>query len=159
MDFRLLYAIILTLMPVTELRVGLPLGIIYAKDVGLPVILISMIILLVNILLIFFVFYFLDNLHHLFMKLKFYRKFFEKILRRIQKKVDKFENRHPSMEFLMLVLFVGIPIPGTGVWSGVLISWLLGLERKRSILAMMAGVLISGTIIFLGTIGFIGLLS
>jgi len=159
MDFRLLYAIILTLMPVTELRVGLPLGIIYAKDVGLPVILIFMIILLVNILLIFFVFYFLDNLHHLFMKLKFYRKFFEKILRRIQKKVDKFENRHPSMEFLMLVLFVGIPIPGTGVWSGVLISWLLGLERKRSILAMMAGVLISGTIIFLGTIGFIGLLS
>ena len=56
---KLLYAILLTLMPVTELRAGLPLAVSYALENNIPVFLIFILILALNILLIFFVFYFL----------------------------------------------------------------------------------------------------
>ena len=159
MDFRLIYAIILTLMPVSELRVGLPLAMLYAKDNGIPLLLIFLLIVLINILLIFFVFYFLDNLHKIFMNFKFYKKFFELTLKRFQKKTDKFKKRYNSLGFIALVLFVAVPLPGTGAWSGGLVSWALGLDRKKSILSIALGILISGFLIFLGTLGFISVLS
>lgn len=155
MDLRLIYAFILTIMPVTELRVGLPIAIIYAIEHNIPIILIFSLIILVNVLLIFFVFYFLDNLHHALMNVKGYRKFFEAHLKRFRKKVDKFEKRYESIGFLALVLFVAVPLPGTGVWTGCLASWLLELDRKKSILAISLGVLIAGTLVLLGTLGFI----
>ena len=88
MGLRIIYSIILTILPITELRAGLPLAIIYALDHNIPVILIFFTIILVNILLIFFVFYFLDNLHEVFMKNKIYNKLFNKYISKIQKKID-----------------------------------------------------------------------
>ncbi|MFH1917930.1 MAG: small multi-drug export protein, partial [Nanoarchaeota archaeon] len=126
MDLRLLYAIIFTILPITELRVGLPLGIKYAIDNNLPIVFVFLLIVLINILLIFFVFYFLDNLHHIFMKINIYRRLFEKYLKIFQKKVDKFERKYEVTGFLALMFFVGVPLPGTGAWSGCLVSWLLG---------------------------------
>jgi len=76
-------------------------------------------------------------------------------MKRFQKKVDKFEKRYESIGFLALVLFVGIPLPGTGAWTGCLVSWILGLNRKKSIFAISLGVLIAGVLILLGTLGFI----
>ena len=158
MSLKLLYAIILTLMPVSELRAGLPVAISYALEKNIPIFLIFSLIVLLNILLIFFVFYFLDNLHRYFLEFKFYRKGFEKYLKRFQKKVDKFERRHEKLGFLALLLFVAVPLPGTGAWSGCLVSWLLGLERKKSILSISVGILIAGTIILFASLGFFGLL-
>ena len=57
--------------------------------------------------------------------------------------------------FIALVLFVAVPLPGTGAWSGSLVSWVLGLDRGKSILAIALGVLIAGLLIFLGMFGFI----
>ena len=154
MDLRLFYALILTLMPVTELRVGLPVAIFYALDNNIPIALIFALIVLINILLIFLIFYFLDNLHYVLMDLKFYKKFFELHLRKFQKKVDKFERRYEAFGFLALVLFVAIPLPGTGAWTGCLAAWLLGLERKKSILSISLGILIAGLLVLLVTLGF-----
>jgi uncharacterized membrane protein len=159
MDFRLIYAIILTILPISELRGGLPLAIIYAKDYNISIMLIFSLIILLNILIIFFIFYFLDNVHHVFMNFKFYKKFFEIYVKRFQKKVDKFEKRYEALGFLALVLFVSIPLPGTGAWTGCLISWSSGLDRKKSIIAISLGILIAGIIILLGTLGFINLFS
>jgi len=78
-------------------------------------------------------------------------------VKRFQKKVDKFEKRYETLGFLALVLFVSIPLPGTGAWTGCLISWSLGLDRKKSIIVISLGVLIAGIIILLGTLGFINL--
>ncbi|MBR9701630.1 small multi-drug export protein [Candidatus Pacearchaeota archaeon] len=158
MDLRLLYALILTVLPVTELRVGLPLGVVYAIDNGIPVIFAFLPIVLVNIILIFFVFYFLDHLHSVFMRVGIYKRLFEKYLGVFQKRVDKFKGNYSSLGFLALVLFVGVPLPGTGAWSGCLVSWLLGLDRKKSILAISAGILIAGILILLGTLGVINFL-
>ncbi len=155
MDLKLLWAVILTIMPVTELRVGLPVAILYAIEQNIPVWLIFSLIVLLNILVIFFVFYFLDNLHHIFLKFNPYKKLFEKYVGKFQKKVDKFEKKYETLGFLALVLFVAIPLPGTGAWTGCLLSWLVGLDRKRSILAISIGVLIAGLFILFGTLGFL----
>ncbi len=157
MDLKFIYALILTVMPVTELRVGLPIAIVYAIENNIPIMLIFPLIVLLNILVIFFVFYFLDHVHNIFMNLKFYRKFFEAYLKRFQKKVDMFEKRYETLGFLALVLFVAVPLPGTGAWTGCLASWLLDLDRKKSILAISLGVLIAGILVLLGTVGFINL--
>jgi len=157
MDLKLIYALILTIMPITELRVGLPIAIVYAIEHNIPIVFIFSLVILLNILMIFFIFYFLDNFHNLFMNLKFYRKFFEAYLKKFQKKVDRFEKKYQNLGFFTLVLFVAVPLPGTGAWTGCLVSWLLGLDRKKSILAIALGVLIAGIFILVGTLGFINL--
>jgi len=153
MDLRLFYAIILTLMPITELRAGLPLALIYAIDNNIPIFLIFLLIVLINILLIFFIFFFLDYLHSALMNIKIYKETYNKFLKRFQKKVDKLEKRHNVLGFLALTLFVAIPLPGTGAWTGTLAAWILGLNRKKSILAISLGVLIAGILILFGTLG------
>ena len=158
MGLKLLYAILLTILPGTELRLGLPVAMLYAQDSGVSLILVFLLIVLINILLIFFIFFFLDYLHKLLMKFKFYERFFKAFLKRFQKRVDKFEKRHARLGFLALTLFIAIPLPGTGAWSGCLVSWVLGLDRKKSILAIALGVSIAGLLIFLGVLGFFSLL-
>jgi len=157
MDLRILYAIIITILPISELRGGLPLAIIYAKDNNIPLILIFSLIVLLNILVVFFVFYFLDNIHHVLLNVKLYKKFFESYMKRLQRKIDKFEKKYSTLGFLALTLFVAVPLPITGAWSGCLVSWALGLDRKKSILAISIGIVIAGLIIFFGTIGFMNL--
>ncbi len=158
MNLKILWAIILTLMPITELRAGLPVAIIYSIEQSIPIWLIFSFIVLLNILLIFFIFYFLDHLHHIFLKWKVYKKLFEKYVEKFQKKVDKFENKYETLGFLALVLFVAVPLPGTGAWTGCLLSWLVGLNRKRSVLAISIGVIIAGLFILFGTLGFLNFL-
>lgn len=158
MDLRLLWAVILTVMPISELRVGLPLAVLYATEQGIPVWLIFSLIVLLNILVIFFVFYFLEHLHHIFLKFKPYKKIFEKYIGKFQKKVDKFEKKYETLGFLALVLFVAVPLPGTGAWTGCLLSWLTGLDKKRSVLAISLGVFIAGLFILFGTLGFLNFL-
>jgi len=159
MDLRFFYAVILTILPVTELRAGLPLAIGFAIDNNIPVFLISSTIILINILLIFFIFYFLDNIHIKLMNLGFYKRTYKKFLKRFQKKVEKIEKKYNSLGFVALILFVSVPLPGTGAWSGSLVSWILGLERKKSILAISIGVIIAGILVILGTSGIIKLFS
>lgn len=159
MDLRLIYAIILTILPISELRGGLPLAIIYANQHEIPLFLIFPLIILINILVIFFIFYFLDNVHHILLKTKLYKKIFESYINKFQKKIDKFEKRYSAMGFLALTLFVAVPLPVTGAWSGCLISWLLDLDRKKSILSISLGIIIAGILVLLGTLGFLNLFS
>ena len=159
MDLRLLYAFILTILPFTELRVGLPVAIKFAMDKNIPIFLVFLFIVLTNILLIFFVFYFLDNLHLVLMNFKVYEKFFNLFLKKFRKKVDKFEKKYDEFGFIALMIFVAVPLPGTGAWSGSLISWILGLEKKKSILYISIGIFIAGLIILFGTLGILTLFS
>ncbi|MFH1326740.1 MAG: small multi-drug export protein [archaeon] len=154
MDLKLVYALILTVMPITELRVGMPVAIVYAVENNVPLYLMFGLIVLLNILLILFIFFFLDNLHKFFMKISLYKKFFEFCFKRIRRKIENFNKNYKTIGFFALVLFVAIPLPGTGAWTGCLVSWVLGLERKKSILSIALGVLIAGTIIFLASLGF-----
>jgi len=154
MDLKLFYAFILTLMPISELRVGLPLAISYGLENNIPIWIIFLNIIFLNILLIFIIFYFLDKIHCYFMNLKFYEKLFNKNVLRLRGRLNKIKN-HSKGEFIAIALFVAIPLPGTGAWTGCLLAWLLGLNRKKSVLAISLGVLIAGVLILLGTLGFV----
>jgi len=157
MVLKLLIAVLFTILPITELRVGLPIAISYALENHINVFLIFTLIVLINILVVFFVFWFLDNLHNLFMKIKIYRKLFEKYLEKFQRKVNKYEKNHYASIVLGLMLFVAVPLPGTGAWTGCLLSWLLELDRKKSILGISLGVLIAGIVILIGSLGIFSL--
>jgi uncharacterized membrane protein len=155
MDLRLFYSLILTILPFTELRIGLPLAMAFGIDNNVPLIWIFLLIVTLNILVIFFIFYFFDRIHKNLLKFKFYKRSFEKFLIRFQKKVDRFERKYSTAGFVALTFFVAIPLPGTGVWSGSILAWILGLDRKKSILAISLGVLVAGILVFSGTLGFI----
>jgi uncharacterized membrane protein len=158
MDLRILYSIILTFLPGSELRIGLPVAMIYARNHDIPLALVFLLIVLVNILLIFIIFFFLDHLHHWLMKFKFYRRLFKASIKRIQKRMDKFEKKYSTLGFFALTFFVAVPLPISGAWSGSLISWLLGLDRKKSIFSIALGVFIAGLLVFLGMFGFLSFL-
>lgn len=152
---RLLLALLLSFLPISELRGGLPVAISYALKNDVSLFFVFSLVILVNILAIFFVFFFLDYLHVHLLKLRFYERVFGVFLRRIRKKADKIEEKLPDYGYLALTLFVAIPLPVTGAWTGAAIAWLLGLEKRKSIPAIALGVLIAGLAVLTATLGII----
>ncbi|PIN88762.1 ligand-binding protein SH3 [Candidatus Pacearchaeota archaeon CG10_big_fil_rev_8_21_14_0_10_35_13] len=150
---QLLIAIILTVLPITELRIGMPLAINYAINNSIPIIAIAILIILINILTIFAIYFFLEYIHKKLEKIKIYRRGFELWMSRIRKKVDKIEKKEGWAAFLALYLFVAVPLPGTGAWTGTIIAWFLGLKKKYSLIAISLGVITAGIIIALATMG------
>ncbi len=155
----LVWAIVLTLLPLVELRGGLPLALFYASKNNLSAFPIFILIVFLNIFLVFLIFLFLDFIHKYLLRNLYYRKFYRIYLKSMQKKIKKFETNHKSMGFFALVILVAIPLPLTGAYTGTFISWILNLDRKKSILAISLGVLIAGLIIYFGTEGIITFLS
>jgi uncharacterized membrane protein len=155
MNIKLIYAAILSILPISELRGGL----IYASLNGLNPLASFLICTIANILVIFLIFFFLDKINHLLLGIKFYKRFFDKYLEILHKKIDKFEERYSAVDFLALVFLTAIPIPIIGgAWTAVLISWILDLDRKKSILAIALGVVIAAILVFAGTFGLASLL-
>ena len=76
----------------------------------------------------------------------------EKLEKKAMSKSDKIEK----YEFWGLVLFVGIPLPGTGAWTGTLAASFLELDWKKSVIMVMLGVVMAGVIMYLGSKGLFG---
>ena len=75
--------------------------------------------------------------------------FFQKIIDRANRKANKIGD----YELLGVLLFVAIPLPGTGAWTGALVAAVLQLRMKKAFFAILLGVLISGVIVMLITNG------
>ena len=80
-------------------------------------------------------------------------KFFKKVATWIRKKADKNKGKIEKYGYVGLIMFVGIPLPGTGAWTGCLIASLLGLDRKKSFFCTMAGILIASVIMMILSYG------
>lgn len=145
MMYDVLVTIILSFIPVSELRGGMTYGLLR----GIDPLLCFFIAVITNIIAVFFVFFFLDFLHKYFMKINFYRKVFGYFHEKAKKKAEGVKSSMMVYGYLALAIFVAIPLPATGAWTGILIAWVLGLERKKSILAVSAGVLVAGVIVFI----------
>ena len=157
---NLILAIILSFLPISEVRGGMPVVVHYALSNGFSfplIVALGLLVILVNILGVLFAFFFLDFIHEKLMRIKIYRKTFDYYMERVRKKADKMEGKMGSYGFLALALFVAIPLPVTGGWSGALIAWYLGLDRKKSILAISLGVFAAGLIMFLFSLGLFSL--
>ncbi|MBQ8416245.1 MAG: small multi-drug export protein [Clostridia bacterium] len=73
-------------------------------------------------------------------------KFFAKVAGWLDRKVQKHKGTIEKYSYLGVIIFVAIPLPGTGAWTGTLIASVLGLEPKRSFLCAVVGVLIATVI-------------
>jgi uncharacterized membrane protein len=103
--------------------------------------------------LIFFPVYFAMQL--------FYKKFFSKIsvlneyLKKLRERGKPYVNKYGA---LGVMIFVALPLPLTGAWTGTLLAWLLGMNWKKSFVVVSLGVLIAGVIVLLASLGFFKLI-
>lgn len=139
-----LIVFIISLMPILELRGGL----IAAALLGLNVVPAFIICLIGNLLPLPFILWFITPIFNWLKKTKLFSKFVGKIENKALSKREKIEKA----EFLGLLLFVGIPLPGTGGWTGCLIASLIGMDKKKALFAATCGVLLAGLIV--GTLSF-----
>jgi len=146
-----LITLILSMLPISELRGAIPYAILKA---GINPITVFFVAVLANILIIPIIFFFLDYAHGILLKLKPYEKFFNFYINR---KVEKIKKKYETLELFVLFLFVAIPAPGTGAYTGVLLSWFFGLKRKKSFAVVALGVITAGIITTLVTVGGLGI--
>ena len=151
--WKILLSAILSFLPIVELRGGIPFAILSGLNPWYSFLL----CVCVNILITPFVFFFLDKLHCKLIKYKFYKKTVNVILKKAEKRSKKIKKKINKYSLLALAIFVAIPLPGTGAWTGSIISWLLKLNRKKSFLAISLGVIIAGLLITLALTGIISL--
>ena len=143
MNIRTLFiTAFLTLAPISELRGAIP----YAVFNGINPVLAYFFCVVLNALLGPIVYLFLDSLHKLFYRMNWYRKLFDKLVTRAREKVSSKVDKYG---YFGIMLFVGVPLPITGAYTGTLGAWILGLDRKKTCLAVAGGAVISGLIVSL----------
>ena len=129
--------------PISELRGGIPLGI----GLGLEPVLTYLVAVVTNILvffparLILNVFY-RSVLH----RVPLFDRYLLRVRERGKPKVDKYG-------LVGLALFVSVPLPITGAYTGTVLSWLLDMHWKRAFVAVAAGVVVAGVVVMLITMG------
>lgn len=141
---------VISMIPLIEERGA----IIFGASIGMPWYKVLPICIVSNMVPVPFILFFGLKLVRWLKTTKLFGKFFTKYEEKLQAKsatVDKYS-------FLALVLLVGVPIPGTGAWSGSLISTLLNVEKKRAFLAVLVGVIMCGIIVTLAAYGAVGFL-
>ena len=84
--------------------------------------------------------------------------FFNKTANFVLKKAEKNKGKITKYATWGLFLFVAIPLPGTGAWTGALVASLLDMKRSRAMLSITAGVIVAGLIMSLICYGFIDFL-
>lgn len=140
-----LLVFIISLMPILELRGGL----IAAALLGLDPIISYLISMVGNILPVPFILWFINSILDWMRK----SRHFYKIANWLDEKVVKHKGQIEKYGFWGLVLFVGIPLPGTGAWTGCLIASVLNMDKKKSFAATLLGIIIASIIMMILSFG------
>jgi len=131
----------ITFIPTLELRASIPYGI-FATDI--PWTTVFFICVLANIILGILVYIFMDWIIKILTRInvisRIWNNYVDKTQHKIQKGVDKYGE-------WAVAIFIGIPLPGSGVYTGALASYLIGLKFKKFMVANIIGVLIAGIIV------------
>ena len=144
---KIALTLLVTVSPITELRGGIPLGILHY---GLNPLLTFFIAVVANALLFFPVFLGLHLFYDkLLSRIQIFNRYLDIIRRRGKPKVDRYG-------FLGLTLLVAIPLPITGVYTASILSWLLGISWRKAFPAIGLGVIVAGIIVLLITLGIAG---
>jgi uncharacterized membrane protein len=145
----LIKTVILSMLPISEVRGGIP----YALASGVDFTNAFIFSILANILIVPLFFIFLDSFHAFFYKFKPYRFFFNKWVSRTKKRIE--HRIGTKWELPMLLLFVAIPFPLTGAYTGTLAAWLFNINRMKAISTIALGIFISALIVSLLYFGFV----
>ncbi len=139
---------IISMIPILELRGGLLAASLLKVSAAKAI----PICILGNILPIPFILLFIRQIFKWLKKTKTFRGFVEKLENRAMKKSSSIQK----YEFLGLMLFVGIPLPGTGAWTGSLIASLLEIDIKKSSVAIFLGLIMATVIMYFVSYGIVG---
>ena len=137
-------------VPLIELRGAIPYGVLY----GLPLWLTYMVAIVGNMLPVPFIYFFARRVLLWGRDKKWIGPFFTWCIEKGEKGGRKLQAKAGRGLFWALLLFVGIPLPGTGAWTGTLAASILDMGFKKSVLACMGGVLLAGCI--MGVLSLLG---
>lgn len=139
---------IISLLPILELRGGL----LAAALIGLDPVPSYIISIIGNILPVPFILLLINKILDWMRK----SKKLKKVAKWLDEKVEKHKGQIEKYGYLGIVLFVGIPLPGTGAWTGSLIASVLEMDKKKTFFAVLAGVFIASIIMMVISFGVIG---
>ena len=140
-----LIVFIISLMPILELRGGL----IAAALLNLNIVRAFIVCFIGNIIPIPFILWLITPIFNYLKKTKLFKGMVNKLENKAMSKKDKIER----LEYIGLMLFVGIPLPGTGAWTGCLIAALLNMNKKKAMLYAILGVIMAGIIMMIFSYG------
>ena len=148
---------IISMIPLIELRGAIPIGLSTLFGEPIPVIPLYITCIIGNMLPVPFIYLFARKVLKWGSDKKFIGKFFTWCLEKGEKGGKKLgEKAGKTGMFFALLLFVGIPLPGTGAWTGTLAASILDIDFKRSTLAVTLGVILAGIIMGLASAGIFG---
>ncbi len=145
---KYLVVFILSMIPILELRGGL----IAASLLDLPMWQSFLICFIGNIIPIPFILWLINPI---FRKMRNW-KYLGKVVKWCENKANSKKEQIENLKYLGLFLFVGIPLPGTGAWTGCLIAALLNMDKKKSLIAAFLGVILAGIIMLIFSYGVLG---
>ncbi len=152
---KYLIVFLISMVPLIELRGAIP----YAVGFGLPLVPSYIVAVIGNMLPVPFIFLFARRILEWGKDKKVVGKFFTWCLEKGEKGGRKLEAKAGRGLYVALLLFVGIPVPGTGAWTGTLAASLLDMDFKKSVLYVMLGVVLAGVIMLLASLGVFGAVS
>lgn len=142
------------MVPLIELRGAIP----YAVGVGLPLLPSYIIAIIGNMLPVPFIYLFSRKVLEIGSTWPYVGGFCRYCMEKGERGGEKLKARAGRGLFVALMLFVGIPLPGTGAWTGTLAASILKMGFKSSVIAVMLGVLLAGIIMGSGSTLFFGIL-
>ncbi len=152
---KYLIVFLISMVPLIELRGSIPVGLLWGEPI--PVLPLYIICILGNMLPVPFIYLFARKVLEWGSDKKVIGKFFKWCLEKGEKGGKKLQEKAGKTGlFFALLIFVGIPLPGTGAWTGTLAASILDMDFKRSILAVMLGVILAGIIMGLASAGVFG---
>ena len=146
---KYLIVFLVSMVPLIELRGAIP----YAVGFNLPLIPSYIIAIIGNMLPVPFIFLFARRILVWGSDKKYIGKFFNWCLKKGKKGGQKLEKKAGKGLYWALFLLVGIPLPGTGAWTGTLAASLLDMDFKKSVLSIMGGVILAGLIMGIISLG------
>lgn len=154
MFWKVLLVLIISMIPLIELRGAVPIGI--GFDFGLEEWQVLIIAIIGNLIPVPFIYFFARKFLEWGSKKKWkpLKQFCNFCLKKGEKAGNKLLKKAGSYgTFFALFLFVAIPIPGTGAWTGTLAASILKLDFKKTMIAIMSGVLVAGLIMLAVALG------
>ena len=145
-----LIVFVVSMVPLIELRGAIPYGVMF----GLPLWLTFLIAIVGNMLPVPIIFFFARRVLEWGTDKPVIGKIFTFFLEKGHKGGQKLQEKAGRGLYWALLLFVGIPLPGTGAWTGTLAASLLDMDFKKSVLACVGGVLLAGVI--MGVLSLLG---
>ena len=140
-----LLVFVAAISPIIEVRGSVPLGII----LGLSPYSVLMLSIIASIIPVIPILWFLNTLTKYLRRILFFDRFFEWLFVRTRARSKIIED----LEVVGLIIFIGIPLPGTGVWTGCVAAYLLGLSWIETFIAAAVGTSISSIVVMFATLG------